>query len=798
MNKVLRLLAIPLLLTLTLTLLVLWPLGCSSGPSGQDRVGYKVVPSAPAPSPETMEYDQLSTQSSRQQSTPDQSHIRSPRPAGHADDSARIDTQPLSEASGRSYQRPAKPDSPPRREQNGPGDEGRTPTLILETAPGQPRTIARLADDLPPSRPAFDEELWIISKPAPHDTHPADDAPGSGGLVCVPAQGAARIPVPLRHTDVNARVSGPVSSVTVTQQFHNPFSSKIEAVYVFPLPENAAVSDFVMTVGDRRIRGVIREREEAQRIYAQARSQGFVASLLTQERPNIFTQKVANIEPGRQIDIAITYFNTLTFADGSYEFTFPMVVGPRFNPPMSTGEREFGVSGSGVGAVARGAQGASGQQAEVQYLRPGERSGHDIALSVDIDAGVPIESVTSSSHVINVSRPDASHARVSLGRLDRIPNRDFVLRYRVAAGSVRSGMVTHTDETGTYFALTIVPPAALESLPRRPLELVCLIDCSGSMDGYPIEKAKAAAKRVIAQLRPQDTFQVIRFADAPSQLAPHPLAATSDNIRRGTSYINSLKGAGGTYLLDAVRTALTLPRDPAHERIVCFLTDGYIGNEPEIIAEIRQHLGSAHVFSFGVGSAVNRDLMDSMARVGRGAVAYVGPNDDVADAIDPFVNRVMHAALTNVSLDFQGCQVADVYPRRLPDLFVDRPVTVVGRFVGSPTGQIVIKGTPDRRDGSTWSLPVSVPACTAPHKAIAQIWARTKLAQLGDLRTTDSSPSLRHETLQTALTYNLVSDLTAFLAVDAAAHTQGTYGTTVQVPVPVPEGVRYDTTVSPR
>jgi Ca-activated chloride channel family protein len=233
-----------------------------------------------------------------------------------------------------------------------------------------------------------------------------------------------RNPDTLKHTDVRASVSGYIGAVDVTQQFLNPYSGKIEAVYVFPLPHNASVNEFIMTIGERRIRGIVRERKEAEQIYQDAKQQGYVASLLTEERPNVFTQRVANIEPGKEIDVNIRYFHTLEYVDGWYEFVFPMVVGPRFNPPGST---------NGVGAVARGDSGASCQEPEVHYLRPGERTAHDIALRVDVDAGAPIEEFECRSHQVASEQPAPGRLSVSLAQTDNLPNKDFVLRYRVPA-----------------------------------------------------------------------------------------------------------------------------------------------------------------------------------------------------------------------------------------------------------------------------------------------------------------------------------------------------------------------------
>ncbi len=281
---------------------------------------------------------------------------------------------------------------------------------------------------IPGSLPSPNEEIWVIARDEEFARESAPDEPGCGAMLTETEQGK-KVPLPLKHTDVKAGVLGYIATVHVTQQFHNPFDAKIEATYVFPLPHNAAVNEFIMQIGQRRIRGIIRERQEAERIYEAAKRQGYVASLLTQERPNVFTQSVANIEPGKAIDVELTYFNTLAWVDGWYEFVFPTVVGPRFNPPGST---------EGVGAVARGKHGVSGQKTEVPYLKPGERSGHDIALELDLNAGVSIERTECTSHVVETRRVSDGRMVVALSPNDRIPNKDFVFRYRVAGERIKS------------------------------------------------------------------------------------------------------------------------------------------------------------------------------------------------------------------------------------------------------------------------------------------------------------------------------------------------------------------------
>ncbi|MHC4532921.1 MAG: VIT domain-containing protein, partial [Planctomycetota bacterium] len=573
--------------------------------------------------------------------------------------------------------------------------------------------------------------------------------------------------------------------VDVTQKFHNPYDEKIEAVYVFPLPQNAAVNEFVMVIGKRRIRGIIRERKEAEEIYRQARSQGYVASLLTQERPNIFTQKVANIEPGKNIDVNIKYFNTLAYVDGWYEFIFPMVVGPRFNPPCYT---------EGVGAVARGKNGISGQKTEVQYLKPGERSGHDIAVTVDVDAGVSIEEVACTSHVIDKTFTTPENLSVKLSSLDSIPNKDFVLRYKVAGKKVKSALVTHRDKRGGFFSLMLYPPENLSYLKRAPMEMIFVLDCSGSMRGKPIAKAKEAIKRGLKKLGKDDTFQVIRFSNNASQFGPNPVPATPSNIRKALRYVDNLHGSGGTMMIEGIKAALDFSHDPGRFRLVSFMTDGYIGNEVEILAAVHQRLGASRIFSFGVGSSVNRYLLDRMAKLGKGAVAYIGLDESAGQVVDLFYERISHPALTDVNIDWGKMQITDVYPNGISDLFVGRPVILTGRFRGHRKTTIRVSGkVGDLRQEI--AIPVNLDDSASTHSGIACVWARKRIETLANQATYDNNSDLPGQIRQVALEYGLMSAYTAFIAVDSSRKTTGDHGVTVAVPVPVPDGVRYDTTV---
>lgn len=699
------------------------------------------------------------------------------------------------------------------------GDAGRTEEIIVTATrteqPAQPGLRGRVgniqlsrladaplyADSIAPVARSVEsgEELWIIATPSASTAQgrdDADDEPGSGAMVArfeddidAATNLPREIPLPLKHTAVDAVIDGYISTVNVRQQFENPFNEKIEAVYMFPLPEKAAVSEFLMIIGERRIRGILREKEEAQAIYNEARAQGYRASLLVQHRPNVFEQKVANIEPGKRIDVDIRYFHTLAYNDGWYSFVFPTVVGPRFNPP----QHRDPIVPVPRGSVLPGARGS-----QVSYLRPSERSAHDLSIKVQINAGVTIEELK-SSHQIVASRNADDAATVELAGGTTIPNRDFILDFQVAGKTVKSKLLTYEDPATRqgYFTLMMYPPAGLDSLSRQPMEMVFVLDCSGSMNGVPLEQAKAAVRASLAQLRDNDTFQIIRFSDNASHFGSTPLAATAGNRQRAMRYLDGLNGTGGTMMIEGIKAALDFPHDPQRLRFVSFMTDGFIGNDAEIIGEVHKRIGASRIFSFGVGSSVNRYLLERMAQEGRGAVAYLGPNDSATDIMNRFFERISHPALTDVSIDWGSMAVSDVYPARLPDMFVGRPLVVTGKYVGVP-GEIRVHG-----QAANEPLRFAVPAGDANfgntgNASVAKIWARLRIADLADRQTWQHDPhgELEASILQTALTHQLMSAYTAFVAVDSSQVTEGDHGTTVHQAVPVPDGVRYETTVN--
>ncbi len=516
-------------------------------------------------------------------------------------------------------------------------------------------------------------------------TTSSDDTPGSLQYIDKDGKPAE---CPLKHTEVKAEVSGFLSRVTVTQDFENTVANKIEAVYKFPLPQAAAVDDLTMLIGDRTVKGKIMRREEAQDAYDAAKQVGKVASLLNQERPNIFTQQVANIMPGQRIRIVISYVETLKYEDGAYEWSFPMVVAPRYIPAADPQQE--------APAAAAENQEADASRITPTYAPQGMRAGHDISLEINLDAGVPIVGVNSESHETDVQQINERRAVVRLKDRATIPNKDFLLKYRVAGDTINDAVLTHRSERGGFFTLILQPPQRVAAEDVMPKEMVFVLDTSGSMEGFPIEKAKETMDLALNNLYPHDTFNLITFSGDTDILFSEPVLATPANVRKVKKFLARQKGMGGTEMMKAIKAALKPSESQQHLRIVCFMTDGQVGNDQEILAEVQKY-SNARVFVMGFGSAPNRYLLDKMAEYGRGEVDYVSEAGDASAVARRFNDRLRNPLLTDISIDWSNLPITDVYPKRIPDLFGVKPLILSGRY----QRQWSRCDTSERKDG--WS-----------------------------------------------------------------------------------------------
>ncbi len=590
----------------------------------------------------------------------------------------------------------------------------------------------------------------------------------TGGLLRIDPKGTPA-PCPLKSTDVKAEISGFVARVTVTQEYVNPLEEKIEAVYIFPLPANSAVDDMTLLIGERKVKGTVKRREEARAIYEAARSRGQMAGLLDQERPNIFMQSVANIPPKAAVKVVISYVETLKYEEGSYEFGFPMTVGPRYIP-------------AGL---------PNAERIAPPVAPKGVRAGHDIAIQMKLDAGLAIEALQSPTHEVAVERPSATQALIRLNRKTEIPNKDFLLRYDISGKKIQDAVIAHRAGRGGFLTLLLQPPERVTVEDVTPKELVFVLDTSGSMSGFPIEKAKETMKLAIAGLYPRDTFNLITFAGDTFVLFPEPVPATPANVARALQFLEGRRGSGGTEMMKAIRTALAPSDETGKIRIVCFMTDGFVGNDREIVDAIRTYR-NARVFSFGIGSSVNRFLLDKMAETGRGEVEYVGLQEDGSAAARRFHERVRNPLLTDVTVEFAGLPVTDVYPARIPDLFSAKPVLIHARYGGAAQGVVRLRGKMSGRD-VVREMNVSLPATEPAHDTMATLWARAKIDSLMANDWSGNSTEIREQVTKLGVDFKLMTQYTSFVAVEERIVTEpGKAPRRVEVPVEIPEGVRHE------
>jgi Ca-activated chloride channel family protein len=598
-----------------------------------------------------------------------------------------------------------------------------------------------------------------------------------GSLRVFDAEGKQRGLCPLKNTDVKAEISGFLSRVTVTQTFQNPFDEKIEAVYTFPLPNDAAVDDMTIQVGDRFIKSRIMERQKAQETYDAAKQEGKTAALLEQQRPNVFTQSVANITPNAEIKVIISYVETLKYAGGTYEFAFPMTIGERYIPLSKT---EDALSSSETGV------------ADADKISPARTALplHRVSLEVKLEAGVSIESLASNTHEIESQRFSASQFFVKLKNEGEIPNRDFVLEFKTAGEKIEDAVLTHKAANGGFFTMILQPPDKVFPADTMPKEIVFVLDTSGSMNGFPIEKAKEAMMLSLNGLNPQDTFNLITFAGDTNILFDEPVPATPENLQKAKDFLASRQGAGGTEMMTAIRAALEPSDAQDHIRVVCFMTDGLVGNEFEIINEVKTH-PNARVFSFGIGGSVNRFLLDEMARQGRGEVEYVNLTDDGSAAARKFYERVRNPLLTDISIDWNGLPVAEIFPTKIPDLFDAKPVIISGRYTNGVSGKIILRGKmqgqPVERE-----IAVNFPETNAGNDVLATLWARQKVSDLmaqdlQGLQKGTFKDDLKQAVTGLGLEFRLLTQFTSFVAVDEQTITENGLPKRVEVNVINPQ-----------
>ncbi|MFN6526964.1 VIT domain-containing protein [Nostoc sp. ChiSLP03a] len=607
-----------------------------------------------------------------------------------------------------------------------------------------------------------------------------------GGLYVQSPQGEQLV-FPFKHTEVIAKIAGNLSRVDVIQSFENPFTQPLEAVYIFPLPDEAAVDDMEIKIGDRIIKGNIKKREEAQQIYEKAKQEGRTAGLLEQERDNIFTQSLANIKPGEQIDVTIRYTESLKFEAGNYEFVFPMVVGPRYIPGTP-------IDGSGDTDQVPDASRITPPVVPEGMRRrsPSQTSRHNINVTVEIDAGLPISEVRSPSHQLKIEH-SGQIVRIQLAGEDTIPNKDLILRYQVSGQETQSTVLTQADDRGGHFAIYLIPALEYSTDEIVPKDVVFLVDTSGSQSGDPLQKCQELMRRFINGLNPNDTFTIIDFSNRVRQLSPTPLSNTPENRAKAIAYINNLQADGSTEMLSGIHTAINFPTPAGRLRSVVLLTDGYIGNENEILAEVQQHLQPANrLYSFGVGSSVNRFLLNRIAEIGRGISQIIRHDEPTEEVAEKFYKQINNPVLTNIQIFWQGDTESPViYPKVAPDLFCEQPLVLFGRKQDRVTGNLQISGI--AAGGKHYEKTFNLIFEETGNLAVAQLWGRARIKDLMNQMVSFETKASVEAVTETALTYQLLSQYTAFVAVSDDVRVEpGSEYLSMQVPVEMPEAVSYE------
>jgi Ca-activated chloride channel family protein len=577
--------------------------------------------------------------------------------------------------------------------------------------------------------------------------------------------------LPLKSTRADVKIAGVVAGVKITQVYQNRGKKTLEAIYVFPASSRAAVHALRMTVGERIIDAQIMERQQARQTYEDAKKAGQTTSLLEQQRPNVFQMNVANILPGDEVKVELNYLELLEPEDNIYEFVLPTVVGPRYSNMAAQGAPD------------------TEQWVKNPYLHEGQAPPYTYGLSVEVNSALPIVQLASPSHEVEVKYSGQSAAKVTVKDEAKAGNKDFVLRYGLAGKKIETGLLLYPGQEENFFLLMMEPPARVKKEAVVPREYIFIVDVSGSMHGFPLEVSKALMQDIINGLKPQDFINVLLFESGSAVLSESgSLPASEANKEKALAFIKAQPGGGGTEILKALKRALDLPRTPKASRIVVVATDGYVHVEPETFDLIRQSLGEANLFPFGIGTAVNRHLIEGMARAGLGEPFVVLNQAEAPKQAARFRQYIESPVLTKIKVNFEGFQAYDLEPLNLPDLFAQRPLVMLGKYRGAAGGAVAVQGS---AAGGAFEQKIQVTSGQASpdNAALRLLWARQRIMRLSDLagRLEAGDPRVK-EVTDLGLKYSLMTAYTSFVAVDKIKRADGTLET-VKQPLPLPEGV---------
>ena len=600
--------------------------------------------------------------------------------------------------------------------------------------------------------------------------------------------GGEVVDMPLMNSDLQINIEGDMATVELRQTFANPSQIPLEAEYLFPLNQNAAVFGMTMQVGAEIVQATIRKKETAEAEYKQAAEDGKAAALLTQHRPNMFTQKIANLMPGMPIEVTLKYVQMVPKIDGQYELVVPLIVGPRYESPKSAAQE---IISDADAPAQNGTWSVSPLPAYplVAGLNlPVSVLSDRVSLDVNMVAGVEMSEFASPTHPLNITETDKGlTAQFTQGKV--MDNKDLVLRYMLGGDTLQAATLTHHDQRGGFLSVMIEPPAVPDEAVATPRELVFVLDTSGSMSGQPLAASKRFMDAALEGLRPGDYFRIIPFSNTARHFANGASPATAPNIGAGRKFVSRLSASGGTEIETAIRTAFATESPANTMRIVVFLSDGYIGGEARVLRTIREQIGQSRIYAFGIGDSVNRYLLDAMAEEGRGYARYVGVDEDAMDVAEVMAANLKTPLLTDIEIDWAGLEVTDMTPSRLPDLFAGNSLRVYARYKGADEGQITLKGLVK---GRIAEMPVKlILSDQEGEAALPLIWARNQIATLDRrIAVRDQAEAADKEVTRLGLEYSLQTRNTSFVAVSQkVVNTSGQTAQPASVPLPMVSGI---------
>lgn len=603
------------------------------------------------------------------------------------------------------------------------------------------------------------------------------------------------VKAPMVATDVDINVAGPIIRTTLSQTFKNTTSEWVEGIYVFPLPENAAVDHLKMVVGGRLIEGQIKEKVEAKKIYETAKAEGKKASLVTQERPNVFTSAVANIGPGESVSIQIEYQDKARIQDGVFSLRFPMTVAPRYSPPRET-VKVASAEGQTTLAILDPVLDRDRISPRLMPLamEPENFLRLPVTLNVNLQAGFPISDIDSPYHEISLGETADKGLQISLKDGPVPANKDFKLEWTAQPSGKPYVQVFKEDRGADSFMLAMLTPAKpafTADYKTQARDTIFVIDTSGSMGGKSIVHARASLMMALDRLEPGDNFNIIRFASDHENLFSASRPATPENLARARRFVKGLDANGGTQMVPALKEALRMtgadkgPENEQRLEQIIFITDGSIGNEKEMFALLKDQLGSARFFPVGIGSAPNSHFMSRSAKFGRGTYVQIGKTSEVQKRMGTLFKAIENPVLTHLSADLK--KGFEAYPSYVPDLYDGEPVVFAAKLPkGELPNSINLSG---RLASAPWDMSINM-ADAKTASGISTLWARQKIADLEDQRFDRSrAVNIDKAILTTALDYHLVSRLTSLVAVDVTpSRPMGEGLTQAKVPTQLPEG----------